>query len=169
MANFMQGMSAASSFLDIISLALGARQQSNQLRAAAAADQYNAAVDRQQAESTRLIYGQREDQVRRMTAAQLGKQRAAAAESGLTGGSSDDLERQSSIAAELDALNIRYEGEIQAQGYLSQARLADWNAADNRSSARSARTAGYIGIGARSLSGVGDYYRKQTPLVPAKT
>lgn len=160
MATSTQRVSAAASFVDVLAQLLNMRQQTAQYKGAAAASEYNAAVNRQRAEVSRAISGQREEQVRRSSREALGRQAAASAESGLgLGGSNADLERQSAVMAELDALNIRYEGELEAHGYLSEAALEDYNARINRSYGRNARVAGFIGAGGTALAGYGDYYR----------
>lgn len=160
MANFAQGVSAASSFVDILAQIMASRQQIAQHKGAAAANDYNAAVNRQRAEVSQAIYGQREDQARRMSRMELGRKSAQGAQNALgLGGSVGDLERQSRVAAELDALNIRYEGTLDAHGYEQEARLEGWNASRNRRSARGARTSGFIGVGGSMLSGAGAYHR----------
>lgn len=63
---------------------------------------------------------QAEEQQRRESRQLLGSQRAAVAQSGVGfGGSSDAIMRQSSAAAELDALNIRYAGDLERMGILN--------------------------------------------------
>lgn len=65
-----------------------------------------------------------EEATRRQSAEFLSKQSAAIGESGIGfGGSSADLIRQSAIDAELDALNVRYEGMSRARGLMTQSRL----------------------------------------------
>lgn len=55
----------------------------------------------------------------------MARQAAAIGESGIGyGGSSAEVMQQSAIDAELDALNIRYQGELRRQGLKTQAKLA---------------------------------------------
>ena len=65
----------------------------------------------------------REDAFRRQARMRLGSQAAAIAESGVDPGSGSALlvAAQSATNAELDALNIRYEGLTQATGYAREA------------------------------------------------
>jgi hypothetical protein len=82
----------------------------------------------------------------------MGRMRAAQAQSGLVGVSSDSVERQSAIDAELDALNIRYQGQLRG-----------WALRENLQSelqaGRSARTAGTLSGAGSILRGVADYRR----------
>lgn len=60
---------------------------------------------------------------RRQTQQALARQQAAGAQSGIrSGGSLDDVYRQSAIDAELDALNLRYQGRLQASNLRTQAK-----------------------------------------------
>lgn len=69
--------------------------------------------------------GQNEDAQRRSNRDFLGRQRAAIAESGIGfGGSSQVLQEQTAAELELDALNIRYEGELKRRGLKSEAQMA---------------------------------------------
>lgn len=157
MANTLQMVSGANTFIQVLAQLLGARNQAAQYRGAAAAENYNAAVARQRAEVTRSIFGQREEQFRRSSRLELARQTAAGVESGL--GLDADLERQSSVLAELDALNVRYEGELQAHGFESEARLSKFNARNYRRLSKDTIAAGYIGAAGEILGGYGDYTR----------
>lgn len=76
----------------------------------------------------------------------LATQSAAIGESGIGyGGSSAEVMRQSAIDAELDALNIRYEGQVKQQGLKTEAKLAK----------RGARAAVILGAG-KALSRGGE-------------
>ena len=73
---------------------------------------------------------QREDQQRRESRQLLGTQRAAIAQSGVGfGGSSADIIRQSTASAELDALNIRYAGDLERYGILNEIEMRKFNKA----------------------------------------
>lgn len=148
-------MNPFASFLSAFGTLYGSQVESAQFEGAARAELYNAAINRQRAEMSRVIYGERESQVRRTSRMELAKQSAGLAEAGLGGNA--DLERQSAVLAELDALNIRYEGELESYGYESAARLNTFNAKNLRSSAKSSEIAGYIGAGGDLLGGFGGY------------
>lgn len=121
--------------------------------AQSSADKANAAIATQNATIANQQANAQEEQQRRKARQILGQQRAAIGESygGLLG-SGADLYQQSSTNAELDALNIRYEGVLKSRGYQQQA-------AFDRASASNALSAGYVGAGAALLSGAADYAR----------
>jgi hypothetical protein len=84
--------------------------------------EYNAQASELEAKAAFAEAGREEEAQRRETAAFLGKQRAAIAEAGLgTGGTTGMLADQSAVLAELDALNIRYQGMLRGAGLLSEA------------------------------------------------
>lgn len=158
----MEYVAIAAIALSTVTSVAAARQRSAsdeaRLTAQAQADAYNAAVSKQRAESTRAVYSQREEEVRRRSRAALGKMRASLAQAGGgLGGSSADVLEQSEIAAELDALNVRYEGELAASGLLSEERLLTYQSGVHRDQAGRARRSGYLGQAGALLSGVGSY------------
>lgn len=139
--------------MTVASTLMGAISQSNQFKAAAQADAYNAAVNRQRADSARATAGQREEQQRRFMRIEGGERRAAIAQSGTgLGGSNADVDRQSEIFAELDALNIRYEGQTESVGFLNQAALDDVSARNNRKRASGALWKGALGAATTALT-----------------
>lgn len=107
------------------------RQQAQQLRSRALAERYNALVLRQRADQVVSATNQREEMTRREQRYLIGQARAASGESGLAGGSVDLSLDQSEFAAELDALNVRYEGSIEERGLRQDAVLADWSASQS--------------------------------------
>lgn len=126
------------------SAVVGGISASNQAKAASQADAYNALVAKQKADAARGTANAREDQQRREARFMAGQRRAAIAESGTgLGGSNADIDRQSEIMAELDALNIRYEGATQSTGLLNQSAL---DAASSRNNAKRAKTAMGMGV-----------------------
>ena len=83
---------------------------------------YNAKILNQNAEVERAQSSVREDAQRRKSRQVLGAQRAAFAQAGTgSGGSALDVMNQSSRDAELDALTMRYEGDLRARGLKAQA------------------------------------------------
>jgi hypothetical protein len=128
--------------------AIGSIAQGN---AANAAAQANANALTQQAEAENRAAGAREEQQRRANRQFLGGQRAALAQAGIgVEGSAYDIARQSSINAELDALNIRYDGQLAAKGLRDQAMM-------QRFEGKQAKTAGFFGAGAAILQGAANY------------
>lgn len=101
--------------------AVGAIQQGQQARVTA---DYNAKQEEVSADVARRNAAAREDAQRREARKFLGRQRAAIAESGTGfGGSATDIMIESAMDAELDALNIRYQGDLEARGLTEQAKL----------------------------------------------
>jgi hypothetical protein len=120
-------------------------------QAANAAAKSNAKALEQQAEAENRAAGAREEAQRRQARQFLGGQRAALAQAGIgLDGSAYDVARQSGINAELDALNIRYDGQLAAAGLQGRADMT-------RFEGRQARTAGYIGAGTALLQGAASY------------
>lgn len=145
--------------------AIGAIQQGN---AAAASEQSQANAMRYQAETNRqravlaLQQGnQQEEAKRRENRRAMGNLRAGLVENGigLEGGTGADLVAESSLNSELDALNIRYNAQLNAQGLQQQAVSDDYSASAAMARSKNARTAGLIGAGAAVLTGAGQVYQ----------
>lgn len=119
------------------------------------AAEYNAKIEEDNAKQAKLEASIEEEAFRRRYRQTRGTQIAAIAQAGIgfegTGG---DLIEQSDINAELDALNIRYEGEMRARQNLQQATLERYQASGARSNAKASKTAGYM-TGAATLIGGG--------------
>lgn len=100
------------------------------------------------AKNAKLQANAQEEQQRRESAQKLGSLRASLAENGvsLTEGTGADLYSQSDKNAEMDALNIRYGGQVKAYGLQYDAQVARMNASN-------AMTAAYIGAGTKMLTG----------------
>lgn len=124
---------AFAAFIPMIIGAVGAIAQGQQAKAAA---DYNAKVDEQNATLTGQQANQREEVFRREARQTLGRQRAALAESG-TGlsGSGADIIEDSALNLELDALNIRYQGELEARGLIEQAKMTKLEGRQRRANA----------------------------------
>ena len=152
-----------------------AKATSQQMQSNADAANYNAVVANQNAETALQAGSANEDAQRRKSAVALGQQRAGLAESGigLNSGTATDLTEQSALNAEMDALNIRYQGQTQAQAYKTQSALDVQAAQQAKANASSAMTAGYLTAGATALSGYGRYSNYQAriknPATPSMT
>lgn len=164
----MAFMAAVAPFLSIASGvvgAIGAIQQGNAAAAsensAAQAARYNAEMDRQRAVMALQQGNAQEEASRRESRAKMGNLRAGLAENGigLDSGTGADLVQESSLNSELDALNIRYNAQINARGYNEQAKLNDYSAEAARGRAKTARTAGFLGAAGSILTGAGGYYQ----------
>ena len=126
----------------------------------------NAANARETAQNERAVASQQEDEQRRRARAVIGSQAAAGAQSGVANTGSQALSLEDSATqAELDALNIRYEGqmrsratELQAQGFDQQAEMSRMASSQAKRNATASRIGGYIGAGTAMLKGASSYY-----------
>jgi hypothetical protein len=142
--------------------ALGEKQagdaQAAQLRSQQQAATYNAAIAAQNARMERQQAGAREEAQRRQAGQVLGAQRAAFAQAGVgMGGTAADVMAQSLVNAELDALTLRYEGEMRARGMEIESTQAMSEAAALGAAASGARRQGLMRAGGTVLGGIGRY------------
>jgi hypothetical protein len=137
----------------------GQAQKANAQAQAQAAD-YNAEVQAQNAQVARTNAGAQEDALRQKQRLQLARGRAAAVQSGFDSstGSLDLLQQQSADRAEVDAQMIRYEGELQARGYIAQSTLDRYGGEVSRMNATLANRASYVGAGTSLLQSAARYY-----------
>ena len=121
----------------------GGIQQSNQAETEADIQKANAQAAAEQASAA-------EDLQRRRNRGILARQRAAIAESGIGfGGSSEKLQQDSAVQAELDALNVRYEGTMKTMGFRT-------GGAFSRSQSKNAMAGGFLSAGGELLGGYSD-------------
>lgn len=135
----------------LISAAIGALGAIQEARASSAASEFNAKI----ADNNAIIAEQNaaadEGGQRRSASRQAASSRAAIAAAGVTlEGSPLEVLEDQALEAELDALNIRYGGRLQAGNYRSQAQL-------DRSAARSAKTQGFLSAGSTLLKGAAQF------------
>jgi hypothetical protein len=132
------------------------RAQAGELRDQANVEAYHAGIAGQNA----VLKGQQtsaaEEALRRDQRQFLGKQRAAVAESG-TGmsGSNEDVMRQSAALAELDALNVQFEGNIERNNLLEQKKMHLWNKDALRKKARAIMHNRWVGAAGAGMSAYG--------------
>jgi len=110
-----------------------------------------ATAARSKANSVLAAYNQREEAMRRKTRLDAGERRAAMAQTGGLSGSNVDVDRQSMVLSELDALNVRYGGQLENSDLLTQANVF-------KAQGKNAKAAGYANAAGAVLSGVGSYY-----------
>lgn len=141
---------------------VGAIQQGFQAEAQAKSQanmaEYNAQMAEMQARQEYAQAGAQEDLQRRRARAAIGTQLASNAQAG--GGLNTDLLRQSLYGAETDALAIRYDGALRASGFKSEADLQRSNAAMLRSSAKQAKTAGFLSAAGSLMNAGTAYYQR---------
>lgn len=132
---------------------LGSLNQSNaeqaQWKGRERAQRFNAAVLRSQAATTSDAYSAREDQQRRAARLALGASDAWLGASGTgTGGSNADVSAQNAVMAELDALNVRYEGQLRRHDLLMEAAGQDIGAESSHTQANyvsKGKALGFVG------------------------
>jgi hypothetical protein len=122
-----------------------------QAKASSNASKFNARVADNNAVIAEQNAAADESRQRRAADRQLAQTRALVGAAGVTlEGSPLEVLEDQAMEAELDALNIRYGGALQASNYRSQSQLG-------RSAARSAMTQGYISAGSSLLKGATQY------------
>lgn len=140
------GLSAYSAYSQGQAQAQAAEQQ-------AAAARRNEQLLQQQARVAREQAGAEEEAQRKQARALLATQRAAMAQAGIgAGGTVGLLAEDSALQAELDALNIRYGGELRASGLLNEAQNAGLESKILKKNASQARKSAIIGAGTSMLS-----------------
>ncbi len=118
--------------------AVGMMSGAGQARDQARAEGANATALEQQAGVTARETSLAEEAKRRQTRADFGELRAAGAEAGVSASNSfADAYSQAATAAELDALNIRYEGMQKRAGLIQEAEAARQRASAYRAQRRS--------------------------------
>lgn len=151
-------MAAALPFISVAFSVMGAISQANTARQNAKAQQnaanYNAEVSRQQAQSALQVSTAQQLAQNRRARQIAGAGRAAVAQSGTGfGGSNQDVLDQSGTYAELDQLNLAYEGSMRARGWQSQAELDAYQGRVAGANAKRATAAGILGAGSAIAGG----------------
>lgn len=150
MANYGAAIAAAAA---VGSAVVGGVNAQRSAKAASQADAYNALVAKQKAQSSLEGANQREEAMRRHARLVSGERRAAIAQSGAgLGGSNADIDRQSEIMAELDSLNIRYEGATQKTGLLNQSNLDATSSVNNLNRGKAERNMGYLSAATKAMT-----------------
>jgi hypothetical protein len=128
--------------------------QSAALQSQAAGSRYNAAVSRDQARQALQVSSAQQMQLRREQRQAAGRQRAAAAQAGIgEGGSARDVLEQSQTLAELDVLNVAYDGMLRARGYSTQSDMDEFSARAYLAQAKNVRKASYLNAIGTVLAG----------------
>lgn len=164
-------------FLPLISGALGVvgaisqgNQQAGQLQFQADAAAYNAKQGQANAQGALRTADANEEAQRRKARGALGTERAALTQSGIgLEGTSGGVYEQSALNAELDALNIRYEGKQQADAYTTGSALDTQSARIAKSNASNARTNGLLNAGTAALTSYNNYENNKVLKKAAKT
>jgi hypothetical protein len=111
---------------------------------------YNAKVAERDAEQARISADYEEKRHRENAMRLMGSQRAQYGASGvdMSDGSPVDVNADTAIQTELDALAIRYGGKVKSNAYMDDAALS-------RMGAKNAMTKGVMGAGSSILTGYG--------------
>lgn len=125
---------------------------------AASADKFNQQVAQNNASQALQTAAANEADSKYRATFLLGKQRAAAAASGVDPNSGSPLDVMTETAQQttLDALRTRYTGTTQAQGFTAQAGLSGFQAGN-------ASTSGYLRAAGSLLNGAAIYAGRTTP------
>lgn len=144
--------------------------QSGNLKAQARVGEQNAQTADAFARNAQLEASANEDAQRRKSAGDMSRQTAALAENGigLDSATAQDVTYQSALNSELDALNIRYAGQLKANQLYGEAANFRNEAAAARAGAKQAVIGGWLGAGASALSGYGSYLKGQAGTVRSK-
>ena len=162
MADPVSWMMIASTVASAGSQLIGGIQEYQQGNMDAAVAGQNAQIAKDNAARARMDASRAEEAQRTQSRKAMGRAWAASAQSGAAGsgpgqGSFGALNTQSAKEAELDALNIRYDGEMQAFGDLNQAAQFKAEQKAARQRARGGLITGVLGAAAAGLSGSADY------------
>lgn len=140
-------------FIPLIAGAVGAVGSLKEGSDRQAQAERQAQLDQMEARNAEQVGLTQEATTRRQSREFLGRQAAAFAQAGVGPGSSTDVQKQSAINAELDALNVRYRGQLTKYGY-------DYSAQSDLAEGNAAKTASYFNAGGALLKGVSNYYGK---------
>ncbi|MBR8303693.1 hypothetical protein KDW49_23570 [Burkholderia dolosa] len=155
----VSALTIGSAAISTVGALTGGVAKSAQANQQAAALDRNAALADQQAGQVYAQNVNREVAQRAQAGQQLGAQRAAVAESGFdpNTGSALDTQVQSVRNAELDALQLRYQGILQGQSLEDQAQQDRYAARTARATARNGLLSSGISAAASLLGGVAKY------------
>lgn len=149
----------ASAAISAVGAISAAHAQSNSFKSQQDAANYNATVEKQNADAAMGAASANERAQRMQNDQQMGMERARIGESGggFTGTNVGVL-AQNGANLELGALNTRYQGTMQARGLLAQSTLDQFQGEVAGQNASSAQTAGYFNAASSALSSASNYY-----------
>jgi len=149
---------AASAAVGAAGAISSSRAQAASYKSQEQAAKYNAEVNMGNATAAETAASANELAQRRLNDQRMGAMRAQAAESGGFGGTNAEVLSQSATNMELDALNTRYRGQMQARGLLAQANLDEYQSQVAEMNRGSSIRAGYIGAASSALGAASNYY-----------
>ncbi len=159
------GTAAASAAVGAYSAVSSANAQRKSQEAASQAAQYNATLADQKAQVANEQAAANSAASERNSDLALGSVLAGAGQNG-TGlsGSTGQLYEQDASNSELTAMNIRYNGQLNADALSSGAQLDTFQSQVDQQNASAASTSGYIGAGSAVLGSAGSYLNNQARL-----
>lgn len=166
-------MAAAPFYLAAMAITAYGKYQEGQAQEEAAKSQsqaaeYNATVSTQNAQIARNNASIREEVQNRKSRSILAQQFAGTAQAGIGfSGTAVDVFSQSETMAELDALNIRYEGDLQSRGLLAEAAGERYQSQAALVNGKNASSAANISAAGTLLQGAAGYkYMSTAPSTP---
>ncbi|MBU7436519.1 hypothetical protein [Paraburkholderia fungorum] len=158
-------VAAATAAVSAYGAMASAHAQAETASAAANAAKYNQEVATQQAAVVNQQAAANADASERQSDQTLGMVAAASAQNG-TGlsGSTGALYEQDATNAEMTAMNIRYNGQLQGVALENGANLDQYQSQVDTMNANNATAAGYVGAGSAVLSSAGGYYNNSARL-----
>lgn len=151
--------------LTAIGMVAQAQAAQQNAKAQQQAYEYNAAVARNNAIAAEQQASADAERIRRRYRQTIGKQRAAAAGLGLLagGGSFEDVQYDSLLQGELDAMNRQYQGEIEANRFRNEAQLQTFYGQTAIQRGRSEATGALLGGASQIVGQVGELANRYAP------
>lgn len=151
--------------LTAIGMVAQAQAAQQNAKAQQQAYEYNAAVARNNATAAEQQARADSDRIRRRYNQVLGKQRASAASLGLLagGGSFEDIQYDSLLQGELDAMNREYQGEVEANRFRNEAQLQTFYGQTAIARGRSEATGALLGGASQIVGQVGELANRYAP------
>lgn len=151
--------------------AAGTLQQGKAAKASqdsqAAADDYNASVDKTNSVQALATGTQKELQIRNSNALQLGEERAAAGEAGVGGvsgsGAGTAIE-QDTVNGELNALGARYDRDTQSNAFIDKSNLETYSAGAARANGNNIMASARLSALGSIIGGANKFYSDQTKI-----
>ena len=146
-------MSVASIALSTAQNIMGAQEAKGQAENQAAMARYQATLAEQKAQAEKAEAARAEADARRISSHERARQRALMAEGGvLESASSQGVLNQKANLDELEALDIRYQGDVKSQGLLADSQVSRNAAIIADRKAKNAQTSGMFDLGRGTIS-----------------
>lgn len=156
---FIPVLMIATAAISAVGAISAAHAQSASDKSQQQAENYNATVEQQNANAAEGAASANERAQRMSNDQQMGMERARVGESGggYTGTNVGVL-AQNGANLELNALNTRYQGQMQSRGLLAQGTLDQFQGEVAGQNASNAMTGGYLSAAGNAMGSVSNYY-----------